>query len=116
MVQMKEQCGRRRKVAIRVEHAQGHRVRLTVTKNTRERRQVHPVRHEIKRLYARYRLPQERVNSARVNPRIDGGDTGGLSVNADFRLPECCASAALKFRGHVVGNAGVPELIADLAL
>src|SRR5882762_1981323 len=92
-------------------------MRLTVTQQAGERREVHPIRHKIQRLHGGYRSPLVR-QKARVDPRRDRSNTGQLAINGDLRLTEGRVSTSVNLvdAGEVVREAAKPLLIGSLAL
>ena len=60
--------------------------------------------------------PEERIDAARVNPGINGGEACGLAIDGDFGFAKTGAAATEEFTRDVVGDAGVPEFVVGLAL
>ena len=103
-------------VAVGVEDADGDGVLAAVAEESGEGREIDAIGFEVESLDAGDGLPQIRVEAAGEDPGIDRRDACGLAVDGDFGLAEGGVAAALEFACYVVGDAEVPELIADLAL
>jgi hypothetical protein len=116
LIEIEQEGGSSREIAVRVEYAQSDGVRLAVVEERREGCEVDAIGPEIHSLNAGDRAPEIRVDAASVDPRIDGGDAGGGSIDGDFGFAERCAGAAEEFVSNIVGHAGVPEFVVGLAL
>jgi len=116
VIEIEEQRGGSREIIVGVVDAKSYGVRLTIVENAGEGREVDAIRFEVQRLHAGNRDPEEGIDASGVDPGIDGSDSGGITIDCDFRFAEGGAAAAFEFGSNVVGNAGVPELVAGLAL
>src|SRR4029077_7484331 len=93
------------KSIISSEDADRDLVRLPIAEHTCERREVNAVGSEIQRLHSWNRTPQQRIDSAGINPGIDRGNAGRCAIDGDLALTERAAAAALQFISYVVGHA-----------
>src|ERR1044072_8127764 len=78
--------------------------------------QVDAVGDEVERLHAPERPPQERIDGAGEEPRVDRRDPGRLPVSGALGFSEARPRATEQQARHVVRHARVPELVARLAL
>src|ERR1041385_7692661 len=91
-------------------------MRLSVAQYAGERRKVNSIRRKIQRLHAGDGTPEQWIDSAGIDPRIDRCNACGRAIDSDLAFTERAAAAALQFVGDVIRKAGVPEFVARLAL
>jgi hypothetical protein len=111
-----QESGGRREAVVGVEHVDSDLVRQAVAEQACKRREIDAIGKKAERLHARYRPPQERIDTAGIDPWIDRGHTSSLTVDGDLGLAEARAATALQFVGYVIRHARVPELVPGLAL
>src|ERR1044071_1331193 len=104
MVLEGEQCGRGRKSIISAEDADRDLVRLPIAEQAREGRKINAIRSKIQRLHAGNRTPQQRIDSAGIDPRINRRNAGRCAIDCDLALTESAAPGALQFISYVIGH------------
>src|ERR1043166_1061238 len=98
MVLEGQKSGRGGKPVIGAKDANRDLVRLPVAEHTGERRKVNTIRREIERLHAGDGTPEQRIDSAGINPRINRRNARGRAIDCDLAFAERSASAALQDR------------------
>ncbi len=116
VIEIEQERSRHREVVVGVVDADPHLVRLAVAEHPRERGEIDAIGEEIQRLDARDRTPEQRIDGAGEQPRVDRRDAGRLAVDRHLRLAERGPRATEENARHVVRHAGEPELVARLAL
>src|SRR5216684_1724676 len=91
-------------------------MRLPVAEQPGKRCEIHAVGNKIQRLHTGDGPPQKRINPTRVDPGVDGSNSGRLSVDRNLRLAESGRPTAVQQSRKVIRHARVPELIVGLAL
>src|ERR1051326_6056408 len=116
MVLEGQKRGRGGKSIVGAEHADRDLVRLPIAEQAREGREVNAIGSEIQRLHAGDGTPQQRIDSAGIDPRINWRNASGGAIDGDLTFTESAAATALQFISYVIGHAGVPEFVSCLAL
>ncbi len=115
-VGVEEQRGGLREAVVGVEHTHSHGVGQAVREQAGKGGEVDAIGLQVEGLDAGDGLPQVGVETAGVDPGVDGSDTGRNAVDGDLGFAESGVAIVLQRTGDARGHVRVPELIGGLRL